>query len=723
MSLPRLVLRTALAGCIFPLGLLASIARAQFPGYEPPETILPDDVLHAILDEVSGQRAFDNEVRLAGVNEIRGPEEFERRFREAELLARILEDAGVDEVRVESSTSVFYGREDTPPRRWRATAGDLRLVRPESRRLSRLPDHPALVARGSGSGEWEGEAVFLDRRDLPRFPGKLDPQKVRGKIVVTPEAPALVRGALEAGALGIVSYHSEGKTRRDPYQVGWDSVPQFGSLDREVFVFKIWPALGEELRDLILAVPGVTLRATAQVDRPPMRRDTIVATLRGTRPEMKGLLLTAHLFELIPKRGANDNVSGCVTLAEIARTLAAGIREGKIERPERSIHFVMGDEGQGLMAFFEANRDQENRILGACNFDMVGESLGEHDAFFAMIAPLYTKMTFLETVAADLLRYLFETNVEKHSYVRESGDLWFPVPIVEKNGTRDPFRYTIEPFEGGTDHQLFVYSDTRIPAVNFAVWPDLAYHTDRDRPDRSDPTQLKRAAFLGSALALAVCSGDAGVLRRLITRSHRDRLAFVQATLRRGLEEISNLESSDGGQAHGRAVRTLHQAARLAADSLERMCELTHGREDLDALLAGLTREIEALPTAWEPLLDGHYRAIASANGFEPAIAEPTDEERRLARIVPVKKRPIGLSDEIPHAEIHACLGDHPGLGELYAELPMPFLMEFFFAVDGKRSLSDIRDLLSLEYRPIDAETVLAIAGSWRKIGLVEWKE
>ena len=399
------------------------------------------------------------------------------------------------------------------------------MVQPEEKRLSRLEEHPALMSRNCDEGDWEGEVVFIEKRDIP----KVKEMDLTGKIVLTPEYPYFSGQAFEKGALGIISYFSPAKPLYDPFQVGFDMRLDKGKTKNKVFGFNIWPQLGQQLQDLIFSGQKIVLKATAKTATIPGKLDTVMATIKGTAPDKKGFMFTAHLFERPQKQGANDNVSGCVVLTEIARTLTKLIREGKIERPERSIYFVMGDEGNSTMAFFKKYPEMADKILGAINMDMVGENLDLNYAFFGIEVPTYSKTSFVESVAKSMTNYVFLTNVDKHSYEGRTPWIYFPVPIVEKNGTTQAFKFLVNPYEGGSDHSVFMEAEPDISALSFNVWPDLWYHTDHDRPDKSDPTQLKRVAFIGAASALAICSGNEAVLENLVRATYEDRLDFIKA--------------------------------------------------------------------------------------------------------------------------------------------------------------------------------------------------
>ena len=272
-----------------------------------------------------------------------------------------------------------------------------------------------------------------------------------------------------------------------------------GRSTEKVFGLRISTRLGNRLRDMVLQGQKVAVRVKTKTADYPWKADTVFASIKGTAPEKKGLMFTAHLFERPAKIGANDNISGCVAVAEVARTLAALIRDGRIPRPERSIYFLWSEEGSGTAAFFKKHPEMAGKILGDINMDMVGEDLDRNSAFFNVESPLYSKSTYLDAVALNFAEYVFRTNIERHGVFGPTPGERFPVPIVEKNGSRQSFKYLPQRFGGGSDHGNFVESDDPVPALMFIVWPDKWYHTDHDTPDKSDPTQLKRVAFIGAA--------------------------------------------------------------------------------------------------------------------------------------------------------------------------------------------------------------------------------
>ena len=76
----------------------------------------------------------------------------------------------------------------------------------------------------------------------------------------------------------------------------------------------------------------------------------------------------------------------------------------------------------------------KDKIFGAINMDMVGENLDENHAFFGIEIPLFSKPTFLSSVAKNFANYVFETNIEKHSYQPRRPGRLFPCRSWKKTG-------------------------------------------------------------------------------------------------------------------------------------------------------------------------------------------------------------------------------------------------------------------------------------------------
>ena len=118
------------------------------------------------------------------------------------------------------------------------------------------------------------------------------------------------------------------------------------------------------------------------------------------------------------------------------------------------------------------------------------------------------------------------------------------MPMVEKNGSLDAFRFAIQPAVGGSDQICFHNPAMGVPAMMFLIWPDQWYHADTDTPDKADPTQLKRAAFIGAACAWAAahCTDDVvGPLAEAVSE-----YGYLRVAERELPRAMARLEAADG---------------------------------------------------------------------------------------------------------------------------------------------------------------------------------
>jgi hypothetical protein len=117
----------------------AASSRAQSGGMADNaalKTPLSHETLMLLANEVSGQMAFNNLVKLAGAPWIRDPSEFTGTFYEAQTIYDLVRSYGIETTRIErhSSSRTF----DYP------FEAELWMLEPERRLIARLEADPAL---------------------------------------------------------------------------------------------------------------------------------------------------------------------------------------------------------------------------------------------------------------------------------------------------------------------------------------------------------------------------------------------------------------------------------------------------------------------------------------------------------------------------------------------------------------------------------------------------
>ena len=281
----------------------------------------------------------------------------------------------------------------------------------------------------------------------------------------------------------------------------------------------------------------------------------------------------------------------------------------------------------------------------------------------------------------------------------------------------------MSPFTGGSDHVDFLYSDMGIPAFSYNVWPDLWYHTDGDRPDKSDPTQFKRVAFIGGATALAVCSGKPEILERIIRLAGEERAEFMGKAAARAMRELSVLKAPDGGVTFRNGMTYIRQSAFLSQNALQGIDELAGGKKGLEDYLKTTITRLNGLKSFYETQLTEQYRTIAALRGFAADFGKPSAAEVRLKGIVPRKIKPLRVSDDFPFDAIFKTINKDPKDSmDIYVKYGFPYYLQLFVSVDGKKNLAEIRDMLGLEFKPVEPDVFLKHVQMLEDGGLIATK-
>lgn len=258
------------------------------------------------------------------------------------------------------------------PLAWEATAAELNLIGDGHARGDSLANYletPDALIMQSAPTTPQGVQANLVLMD------QTTPAEWRGSVVLTSAHAQQVKAALaQAGALGVVSFHHPfpDEDRDSTYWYNtWSDLPGgwfAHAKDSRLFGFSLSPNAGARLRSRILE--GERLRVHARVESRFFegRMPFISARLEGTHPAGEEVLVCAHLYE----HGAHDNASGAACLLEVASILSAAVKNRIIERPWRSIRFILMPECYGPLAYASLRRERLRRTRAGVNLDGVG---------------------------------------------------------------------------------------------------------------------------------------------------------------------------------------------------------------------------------------------------------------------------------------------------------------------------------------------------------------
>lgn len=666
MTRHRNILRFLVVLAILRLGTDAAVL-AQTLSPSPPlprslKTPLPPETLNLLAQEVSGQISYNNLVKLAGAPWIRSVREFPGVFYEAQLIHDMVREYGITTVKLEKHAGP--GTFDYP------LEGELWVLEPQRRLVARLEADPALITAGSRTADITGELIYVRPSELDKIKKTIEAgpsEQYRGKVALMWSHPSDgdAKALAAAGVRGVISFNSR-ERYFDPNQVVYSSGPYTGHDPLEAGFCISWRQWSELLEDLQLG-KKIVVRGRARVEKYPHKFDTVYTWIPGTEPEGKGVILTAHLFDGYVKRGANDNMSGCVIELEILRAINRLIATGQLPRPRRTIHFLWPQEISGTYAFFKEHPGFTDPLSVNLNLDMVGEGLRQSNAAVRMYQCPGHLPSYLDGLARSMLNYVWRTNdvVFGVDSVRgRPGGQYFPIPLVEKNGSLDAFRFSLHPSAGGTDHVCFINPSVAVPGVSFITWPDQWYHADTDTPDKSDPTQLKRIAFIGAACAwgAAHCTDDVvGGLADVVSELGYLRVAERELPL--ALSRVDAAEAKNLAAETDQALKLVEYGTGREVGALRTIEDIYTGSPVARQTVGAKVQQWELYQTALRTQVLDYVKVRAGQlNVAAPPVSPPDELQQKCQRIVPaiaaaLKGREFNL---LGNEKYNQYLKDHP---------------------------------------------------------------
>jgi aminopeptidase-like protein len=534
--------------------------------------------------------------------------------------------------------------------------------------------------------------VFVENGEDPKSYEGLD---VKGKLVFSRGTAAEIAALAvdKFGAAGIVvDTMREQPPVRDRFDLPdgrqYLSFWPANAENHKAFGFVVSPRQGEALRRLFSSGKR-ELAVFARVDSEYFdgSLEIVSAIIPGETDEE--VTAVAHLCH--PEPSANDNASGAGALMEAVRTLSALIAKGSLPKPRRTIRFLWLPEMTGSYAFLASNEDVLRRTVAAINLDMVGENQALCGSTFMVERPVAALAGFGGDLAACIL-----------------GLLTKEVDNLARNHSNSTFRYSVSPFSGGSDHNIWGDPSVGVTCPMLIQWPDKFYHTSEDTIDKVDPKMLAvagtltatylytaatatpaDAAYIADQAAVGFAGEASAILSHITDKARediskakgQDEVTTILAKTRRTIEKrvafLSERRRADVASLVKLAPDSVMfcQARSAAQEHIAKTADYLWAKSLRElATVAGL-KDVSELPAPWRP--------------------EEGEALKRASEIVPKRafRGPYsGISRETSaeHKEkMKAFREKYKG-----ASIPSAYLQ---YWADGNRTLSEIADLLEGE--------------------------
>jgi len=359
-----------------------------------------------------------------------------------------------------------------------------------------------------------------------------------GEILVTDAEPrsALVQRAEKLGAVAVLSSSLE-SFNLDPsgrYRhldaIQYRQLPYGSKLPVAMISPRSFQAIqraAEEDADLRLQ-----FEARVRFDARPLR--TLCARVVGSDRAGEAVATVSHIQE----PGACDNASGVAGLCESAIGLLKKIRSGEMSRPSRSLVFVWGDEFRQSSAWLDSTALTP---VAGLSSDMTGESY-ELTGAIALLERM-PDPGGVEPLLPDVHTPWGKTDVDAAKFIPNGLAVMarcalLDVAYIDANGGEPTWRTADHPFEGGSDHEIFI--DRKLPAALFWHFTDFAYHTSLDRLEHVDVDEMRRTGTAVMATALALADPLPADLERYLKSLNEEENVRVAAALDAGQPQLAD---------------------------------------------------------------------------------------------------------------------------------------------------------------------------------------
>ena len=671
--------------------LVLVLCLTTVSSYSQKAPFLPDSIITALVEELSGEEAKRNLEYISTLHRQRGS----RAFKSAvTFITNKLGEYGLEEIEaftIPADGKSMYGTQKSRLA-WDAESAELWELRKSgtgfmpSVKLADYQSMPIVLAEDSESGEVTAELIDVGAGSSDSdYRGKA----ITGKLILTSSSPgAVIEMAVgKYGAAGILSYAQNQRTawwKEDTNIIRWGHLDGFAKT--KGFAFMLSLKQGTNLAERLQQGEQIMLKATVNAGQRPGNYDFVTAVIKGSDGTLKDqeIAFTCHLDHQRP--GANDNASGSVTILEIARALEKLIAEKKIPRPKRTIRFIWSPEIEGTSAILSQRPRYATIIKAVVHMDMVGGGQVTK-SIFHIAGSQKSLPSFVADIGAAFGDFV---NSETDHYASGYSHNF---PLISKEGGKEPLQATIGEFHLGSDHEIYGEASYGIPFIYLHDWPDRYIHTNFDVPANIDPTKLLRAAFIGAASAYTLSTLNPSNAAPLISVMEEQALERT-ANTRKNTASLSTIDAGNVWIHHFRFERDVFESA----------------------------KSFVAFSTADQQLYKSFLAGLEQAMGMK-TFAAATLKEGVIYQRNPGIKGPMSvfgynyLADHLGAEKADALqLGNYMDKGEYYTYEALNF-------VDGKKTVSEIRDALSAEFGSVPFEMVDEYLKALENIGVLKKTE
>ncbi|MFW9963185.1 MAG: DUF4910 domain-containing protein [Candidatus Sifarchaeia archaeon] len=659
--------------------------------------MLPDDIIKAVTDNISGISAKDYATSISMFHRIQASPGFSEAIEYLKKMIESVSDAKIKMFEYPADGKTTIGAWQNPFG-WEGNEGKLELLEPEKRTIADFRSEPISLVGHSTSAEIETDVVYVGKG---LSSSDYDGKDVKGKLVLTESLARLAHkvACIEHGAAGILTFvppkgiDELAELRR--YDAIWPSLEE---KEATKFGFSLKQSDGIKMKQWLEEGKTVRVKARVKANLGVGKLQVLSALLSG-QDKSKELWLVAHVCH--PHPGANDNASGSGALLEVLRSLAQLIKEEKIPAPVFSIRFLWIPEWSGTIHFIHNEQDILKRCIAMINLDMVGADTTKSGS----VLHLYRTPFSLPSTLNNVVRYWQKTEAKQKDERREGG-MVAPLP------------YQYSRYSPGSDHFMLTDSTIGIPAVMLNQDPDRFYHTSTDTVDKLDTRQMSYASRIAALSALSLVLPKHVYEETILVECRNEFVELMQEVSSRGVTELSRC-LGDPEKIYPRVLRWLSLAHDLGQETLERATTEWSLIEEQEALRQSLKTSLQMVYTTEMVVARKAYEGACAEVGME-AMHEDQIPLDTISFRIEVKRK---YSHAMDPGFVIKSLGDK---GQEYRKMNEEH-EKIFASIDEMlniakdwTSLDVIWDILCFQFKDIESGKMIEIVDDLTKAGIID---
>jgi hypothetical protein len=312
----------------------------------------------------------------------------------------------------------------------------------------------------------------------------------------------------------------------------------------------------------------------------------------------------------------------------------------------------------------------------------------------SVVMPPYSRASFLNDIFNNLLDYLLVCNNDQWGR-REYGP-----EVKDQDGSENILNARTIPFLGYSDHIFFNSGTVGIPAVMLIDLPFGSHHSQNDKLELLDPTQLKRISFLVASAVYALASAGPEESRPIIDEIYHRSRTRLEMELKRAKSILAGADRANVEEASQSAANLMRQSFVREIQALSSAKVFIKGDPQASSYLSQGLEKMRRFEKECSADLSSFSSWRWAKLGIQPRQPVLTVEELEFQKIVPSPnprlKGNFGILNEYPveKYQFQNIDPDHP------------FYYELLNFMDGRRNLLEIIRAVQAEALSANYETL-----------------